>query len=290
MEIPSQHPDVAELSDAPYRVDVLTEYLPQVAAGIGRLMPQLDPGFSGEPVPEDKLVPIIASHGRDQLVAFSADGSVLAAATMNTITGDFNEGWLEDFIVDSAARGTGVAADMYQAMRQWCKQQGLSQFSYGTETHRPAAIKFYERQGAFSDPDIKHATYVLPEAPASTESADYELWVQEPAFGDADVRRITVSDRRDQSIVGSVTLNTLRGAGKQPEAWFDDMAIDAGHSVESVGGLLLASAANWSRSRGLSQISFAINERSAPVLYEYLEEQGAVTDEEALHYTQRVVA
>lgn len=153
----TSHP---ELDAVKPKVEVLQAYSEEVAAGIGRLMPQLDEHFSGEPTPRQKLEHIIASPDRCQLVGYDSDGQVIAAATMNTLmgAGKDTEGWLEDFIVDKDARGSGIASEMWQAMADWCREMGYSQFSFGTETWRPDAIRFYEKSGAVMDDSSRHLT------------------------------------------------------------------------------------------------------------------------------------
>ncbi|MGH7241185.1 MAG: GNAT family N-acetyltransferase [Candidatus Saccharimonadales bacterium] len=158
----AEQPESGE-AERTFSVEVVTAYDPAIAAGIGRLMPQLDESFSSEPTSQDKLERIIASPDRGQLVGLDEQGNVVAAATMNTLmgAGKETEGWLEDFVVDQAARGTGLAEQMWQGMGDWCRSQGLSQFSFGTETWRPDAIKFYNRHGAVMDDTSRHLTYKL---------------------------------------------------------------------------------------------------------------------------------
>lgn len=146
-----------------FQVVQLAEYTPEVAAGIGRLMPQLDESFSGDPTPQAKLERIINNPERAQLVALDAAGQVVAAASMNTLmgAGKDDEGWLEDFVVDSEVRGTSVASQMWQAMGDWTRSRGMTQFSFGTETWRPAAVAFYEKMGATTDDTARHLTYKL---------------------------------------------------------------------------------------------------------------------------------
>lgn len=146
----------------PVHAEVLTSYSPEVAAGIGRLMPQLDPSFSGDPTPQGWLESTIACDTRDQIVALHT-GQVVGAATMNVVGGAGKgvEGWLEDFVVDEDLRGQGVAQTLWQEMIRWCQEQGLPSFSLETEEHRKAAIRFYEKQGAKLVPGTT-THYVVP--------------------------------------------------------------------------------------------------------------------------------
>ena len=127
----------------------LTEYQPEIAAGIGRLLVQLDPSFSSEPVPEEVLGPIIDSPDHDQFVAL-LDSQVVGAASMSVVRGaGFNKrGQLEDFVVDQEMRGQGIGRTIWNSLVSWCEKKDLPGFYLQTETFRPEAIAFYEKVGA----------------------------------------------------------------------------------------------------------------------------------------------
>ena len=131
-------------------VEVCKEYTPEMAAGIGRLMPQLDESFPPAPIPEGRLRYLIDSPDYDQLVAVANKIHVVGAATMSVVRGaGFGQrGQLEDFVVDEEHRGSGVAGQMWSLMLEWCAGKGLEDFYLQTETYRPGAIKFYEKHAA----------------------------------------------------------------------------------------------------------------------------------------------
>jgi GNAT superfamily N-acetyltransferase len=130
-------------------VRIVDEYTPEVAVGIGSLLPALSSSRTGEPVNEDLLRAIIESPDRDQFVA-EQHGRIVGAATLNLVMGPMGrKAWLEDFVTssDESVRGKGVGFKLWSAMKDWC----LSRDVYLEFTSRPSrteAHAFYERQGA----------------------------------------------------------------------------------------------------------------------------------------------
>jgi ribosomal protein S18 acetylase RimI-like enzyme len=128
----------------------LQHYDVDIDAGIGQLMPYLDPTFSAEPRPAD-LRAIIASTDHDQLVALRlADSRIVGAATMTIVRGYGlgRAGRLEDFVVDPTIRRQGVATKLWTTMMQWCEAKDLDSMVFETERDRPEALAFYEKMGA----------------------------------------------------------------------------------------------------------------------------------------------
>lgn len=146
-----QEPATAETFRQPGEVyaTALREYSDEAAAGIGRLMPYLDPKFSSEPTPRERLEYIINSPDYEQLVAYK-DGEIVGVATMTRIRepGFDGMGYLGGFVVDPEAQGGGIGDKIWDAMGTWCRQNGLSSFEFKTETYREAAVRFYDKHGA----------------------------------------------------------------------------------------------------------------------------------------------
>lgn len=135
-------------------VETVRVYTPEVAAGIGRLMPFLDESFPGDPIPEEHLRYIIDSPDYDQLVAVQEHAGIVGAATMSIVRGaGFGaRGQLEDFVTDPSPKVKGAGSALWEYMKQWCAERGLSDFYLQTETWRNDegrnAIDFYTRKGA----------------------------------------------------------------------------------------------------------------------------------------------
>ncbi len=152
----------------------LTAYSPHVSEGIGTLMPQLDPSFSGGPTPERRLERMIASPDIAQLIVVQDRLTVVGAATVGLVMGaGFGErGQLEDVIVDERVRGQRnesgeSAADLlWKSVVGWHALQGLSKIGFDSELNRTAARRFYMKKGAVV-PDMEnapsHFEYVLTE-------------------------------------------------------------------------------------------------------------------------------
>jgi hypothetical protein len=136
-------------------VETVRVYTPEIAAGIGRLMPQLDPSFPDTPIPEDRLRYIIDSSEHDQLIAVASRIGIVGAATMSIVRGaGFGaRGQLEDFVTDGTAGIRGAGSMLWhEAMMKWCIEKKLDGFYLQTETWRNEAgrnaIEFYQRAGA----------------------------------------------------------------------------------------------------------------------------------------------
>ncbi len=156
---------------------VYTEHL---AAGLGGLMPDLDASFPADPIPRDRLEHIITSPDYDQLVVVQnglatpdvyqmpfdeviARGKIVGAATMSIVRGaGFGErGQLEDFVTAAELQGQGLGTLAWNAMAAWCRDRGLRNFYFQTETDRPDAVKFYDRRGALHHPESLHYEMVV---------------------------------------------------------------------------------------------------------------------------------
>ncbi|HEY1835954.1 MAG TPA: GNAT family N-acetyltransferase [Candidatus Saccharimonadales bacterium] len=163
----------------------VTAYSPRVAAGLGRLMPILDEGFSGDPMPRKALEEIIESPSHDQLVA-EHRGQIVGSGVMTLILGSGfwrdkpegqqqnRQGHLEDFVVDPSMRGvrdpgTGKsAADLiWDGMQDFCRDHDAPALVFDSETWRPDAWKFYAKHGAGPLPDTRHFEVPVPDVGAN---------------------------------------------------------------------------------------------------------------------------
>jgi GNAT superfamily N-acetyltransferase len=126
--------------------------LDQVSAGdlaaISGLLSQLSPRLANLTIAEEILQEIIDSDAHVQLVA-RLDGQIAGIATLTKVLA-LNEryAYLEKFVVDSAARGSGIADQLWDAMVDWAKANALEWIEFTSKPSRVAAHKFYARQGA----------------------------------------------------------------------------------------------------------------------------------------------
>jgi len=129
-------------------VRVLTQYEPEIAAGLGRLMLDLSDSVSGDPVAAERLRAIIDSPDHDQLVA-ELDGRIVGAAALSHIRGTLGDkAYLEDFVTSNEARGKGVGHLLWVAMENWCTHRGITVMDFTSSYARKEAHKFYKSHGA----------------------------------------------------------------------------------------------------------------------------------------------
>jgi GNAT superfamily N-acetyltransferase len=300
-----------------YQASILSAYDAEIAAGIGPLMQQLDPSFSDQPVPKEKMERIISSD-RCQIVATNGEYRVGSAATMNTLMDLYgNEGWLEDFVTDASVQRAGLGSMTWDVMEEWCRTQGLTQFSFGTETFRPEARKFYAAKDAPEIPNVQHLTQkvdsvknivseellthysheTLTEASSQMVYALGDITGRNPDI--AQLEAIVRSDDRGQLVITDIatnkvmitaTMNTLMGAGKQNEGWMQGVYARPDAPAAAYEALTLA-AADWCKDQGLTQYSFAApaQNEAVPLLQtKTFQDMGADLDPEAIHLTRKV--
>lgn len=82
------------------------------------------------------------------IVCCEVNDEIVGIATMcnyRVISG--NKGWIEDVVVDAAARGKGAGLKMIEKLIEIAKEKGLSEVLLFTEQHRVAAISLYGKLG-----------------------------------------------------------------------------------------------------------------------------------------------
>lgn len=135
----------------------LTIFSPWAAQGLGALMPQLDPTFSGRPIDENLLRPIIESKTHAQLVAVQRDAGeveptekIVGAVSLSIVMGAGfgRRGQMEDVIVNANMRGKRVGSMLLRAVEEWHGQHSVSWLAFETEAHRAPAIAMYKAWGA----------------------------------------------------------------------------------------------------------------------------------------------
>jgi GNAT superfamily N-acetyltransferase len=128
-------------------VERLTSYTPDVAEGIGRLMPYLSERLTDTPMDEELLRAIIESPHHDQLVA-RLDSRIVGAATLSVIMGPAagKQGYLNDFVTERGTKGVGSL--IWSEMEEWCKDQGIDLLNFTSKQDRLTAHLFYEYRGA----------------------------------------------------------------------------------------------------------------------------------------------
>jgi ribosomal protein S18 acetylase RimI-like enzyme len=116
-----------------------------VVGALNRLLPQL--GNDASEVTAPALREVVESPGTALLVA-RADGVVVGSVTVVVYAIPSGaHAWLEDVVVDEAARGAGVGEALVRAALAEAEALGARTVDLTSRPARQAAIRLYERVG-----------------------------------------------------------------------------------------------------------------------------------------------
>lgn len=118
----------------------------ELVAAFARLVPQLSQSAS-TPTRED-LEEIVSSPATTVLVARDDEGKIIGSLTLvmfRTPTGA--RAWIEDVVVDEAARGHGVGAALVDEAIRLAAEGGARTVDLTSRPSRAAANALYERAG-----------------------------------------------------------------------------------------------------------------------------------------------
>ncbi len=146
------------------KIITVTEYNKTVADRIRQLLTQLSrSGKDKGEIPQEWFEQLISSSWHDCLLAVDlAEDSntkqdllilpeqILGMASVSVIfgAGIGKNAYLEDFVVDQAARGKGVGHLLFDAYERWAKEKGCKNLEFTCGQGREAAQKFYNDHGA----------------------------------------------------------------------------------------------------------------------------------------------
>jgi ribosomal protein S18 acetylase RimI-like enzyme len=128
------------------KVEIVTTATPGLTEAMERLIPQLS--RSNPPPSATELDEILASPATDLFVATDDTGAVAGISTLVTFripTG--LRAWIEDVVVDDAARGTGVGQALTEAMLDRARELGCATVDLTSRPSREAANRLYLRAG-----------------------------------------------------------------------------------------------------------------------------------------------
>jgi ribosomal protein S18 acetylase RimI-like enzyme len=126
-------------------VEKLDEATDEAVAAFGRLLPQLS--SSAAPLDAEALAAIVSSPAVTVLIARSG-GDIVGSLTLAMFpipTGI--RAWIEDVVVDDAARGQGVGAVLTEEAIRRARDAGARSLDLTTRPSREAAGRLYERAG-----------------------------------------------------------------------------------------------------------------------------------------------
>jgi ribosomal protein S18 acetylase RimI-like enzyme len=127
------------------KIEVVRDVTDEVVQAFGRLLPQLSK--AAEPLEADALRALAARPGNHLLVA-RLDGQIVGTLTLAILlipTGQ--RAWIEDVVVDKAARGQGVGAALTQEAVRLARAEGARTVDLTSRPSRHAANRLYERLG-----------------------------------------------------------------------------------------------------------------------------------------------
>jgi ribosomal protein S18 acetylase RimI-like enzyme len=128
------------------QVEIATEVTPDVVDALDRLIPQLS--SSSPPPSADELAEIVESPATHLLVARGDDGQVVGSLTLVVFripTGV--RAWIEDVVVDDAARGQGVGEALNRYAIDVAAEHGARSVDLTSRPSREAANRLYRRIG-----------------------------------------------------------------------------------------------------------------------------------------------
>jgi ribosomal protein S18 acetylase RimI-like enzyme len=145
------------------RVEELREVTDEVVETFNRLLPQLS--RSAPPLDRAALERIAGSEATTLLVAW-ADGRL--AGTLSLVMFPIPTGiraWIEDVVVDEAARGQGIGEALTVAALRLAESAGARTVDLTSRASREAAGRLYERVG-FHSRETRFYRYAFAEAAA----------------------------------------------------------------------------------------------------------------------------
>lgn len=130
----------------PATVDVATEVNAELLQAFEHLVPQLS--SSSDPPSVDDLVEMVGSPATTVFVARGDDGTIVGTLTLCTFripTGI--RAWIEDVVVDEAARGQRVGEALTLAGVAEAERRGAKTVDLTSRPSRAAANRLYQRLG-----------------------------------------------------------------------------------------------------------------------------------------------
>lgn len=126
-------------------IEIATSVTDELVDAFQRLIPQLS--SSSSPPGRDELASIVESADSTLFLA-RVDGRIAGTLTLATYlipTG--LKAWIEDVVVDDAARGHGVGEALSRAAIDEARRRGAKDVSLSSRPSREAANRLYQRIG-----------------------------------------------------------------------------------------------------------------------------------------------
>ncbi|SEC12753.1 Ribosomal protein S18 acetylase RimI [Streptomyces sp. 2231.1] len=146
------------------RVEIAREAGQELVDAFGRLLPQLS--SRAEPLDHEAVERMVTSDANTVLIARTVDGiaGTLTLALLPLPSG--LRGRIEDVVVDSAARGQGIAGLLIQEALRIAEQAGARTVDLTSRPDREAANRLYERLGFHARHSTVYRVEGFPADPA----------------------------------------------------------------------------------------------------------------------------
>ncbi|MCU1353827.1 MAG: hypothetical protein JWM05_3036 [Acidimicrobiales bacterium] len=130
----------------PAKVEIADDVTAELVEAMARLMPQLS--RSAPPPTAEELAEIVASPATHLLVARDERGAIVGALTLVLFripTGV--RAWIEDVVVDDAARGQGIGEILNRYALDVAAERGARSVDLTSRPSRESANRLYQRLG-----------------------------------------------------------------------------------------------------------------------------------------------
>ncbi|MFV0257889.1 MAG: GNAT family N-acetyltransferase [Acidimicrobiales bacterium] len=127
------------------KITEVTQVTDELVSAFERLIPQLS---SSNPPPSRSFLEGLVAADASNLLVAELDGRIVGSLTLVIFpipTGI--RAWIEDVVVDSAARGAGVGAALNNAALDLARQAGATTVDLTSRPSREAANRLYQRLG-----------------------------------------------------------------------------------------------------------------------------------------------
>jgi ribosomal protein S18 acetylase RimI-like enzyme len=130
------------------QIEIAAQATPELVEAIRRLLPQLS--SSAAPPTTDEIAAITGHPDTVQFIA-RIDGHIVGCLTLvfYRIPSGL-KAWIEDVIVDDAARGHGVGVALNEAALAEARRRGTKYVSLTSRPSREAANRLYQRIGFYA--------------------------------------------------------------------------------------------------------------------------------------------
>ncbi|BCJ74831.1 N-acetyltransferase [Catellatospora sp. IY07-71] len=126
-------------------IEVVRDVTDEVVAAFARLLPQLTGSAAA---PDAQQLRTLVSWPGHRLLVARVDGQIVGALTLAVFPIPSGlRAWIEDVVVDDAARGRGVGAALTQEAIRLARADGASTVDLTSRPSREAANRLYERLG-----------------------------------------------------------------------------------------------------------------------------------------------